>query len=157
MYLLKNYRYSDNGNSTMGNMFTEGKFECFTLEDEYRKIHQKVKGETRITAGLYDLKLRTEDSPLNTKYKKRFPDFFKGHLWIKDVPNMTYCYIHIGNDEGDTDACICVGDSAKNNQQERGYIGFSTNAYKRLYIKVSKRIIDHDDVKIAIIDDFMYL
>ena len=56
-------RFSSQSDSTLGILFdvTDGrKFLCFTLEDEAREV--KVKGETRIPAGTYKLKLRKENS-----------------------------------------------------------------------------------------------
>ena len=57
---LEVIRFSSQNDSTLGLLFdvTDGrKFLCFTLEDEARDT--KVMGETRIPAGIYDLKLRT--------------------------------------------------------------------------------------------------
>ena len=42
-----------------------GDFTCETLEDEYREV--KVEGETRIPAGTYEIKLRTEGR-MNERY-----------------------------------------------------------------------------------------
>ena len=61
---LEVIRYSSQKDSTLGMLFdvTKGrKFLCFTLEDEARRT--KIKGETRIPAGTYKLKLR-KDKPL---------------------------------------------------------------------------------------------
>ena len=43
--------------ATNGMLFINGLFECFTLEDEYRDL--KVRGETCIPDGEYEIKLRT--------------------------------------------------------------------------------------------------
>src|SRR5690606_2699229 len=76
-------RFSDNTDSTLGLMFKiigyEGKprlhFNSFVIEDEYREV--KVKGETRIPAGRYELKIRKQDTPLTLKYRKRYPEWFQ--------------------------------------------------------------------------------
>ena len=49
-------RFSGQSDTTLGLMFVDGEFECFTLEDEYRA--EKVKGETRIPAGTYKVEKR---------------------------------------------------------------------------------------------------
>ena len=52
---LEVIRFSSQSESTLGMLFdvTNGKkFLCFTLEDEARET--KVKGETRIPAGIYN-------------------------------------------------------------------------------------------------------
>ena len=79
---------------------------CYTLEDEFRV--KKVSGETRIPAGTYELKLRTE-GPLNSRYAVRFNDIHEGMIWLQDVPNFNWIYLHSGNDDDDTVGCILVG------------------------------------------------
>src|SRR5688500_19899161 len=92
-------RFYDNGKSTSGLLFIDGKFECYTLEDEHRDV--KLKGETRIPCRQYDLGLRTEGGH-HEKYSKKFPKDHVGMLHVLDVPNFQYILIHIGNTEGDT-------------------------------------------------------
>ena len=75
---LEVIRYSSQKDSTLGMLFdvTKGrKFLCFTLEDEKRRT--KVKGETRIPAGTYKLKLRKEGG-YHGRYVKKY-----GSLGIK--------------------------------------------------------------------------
>ena len=103
---------------------------AFTLEDEHRDI--KVKGETRIPAGVYDVRLRTVGGH-HARYGKRFDDH-RGMLHLQDVPNFKYVLIHIGNDEDDTAGCILVGDSASMVGSKRSIQG-STKAYRRVYAK----------------------
>lgn len=97
---------------------------CYTLEDEMHAV--KVKGETRIPAGKYRIKLRTEGG-MHPKYKARF-HFHKGMLWLQDVPGFEFVYIHIGNTDDDTEGCILVGMSVAN-----GYLSASALAYEKLY------------------------
>lgn len=118
---------------------------CYTLEDESRVV--KIAGETRIPSGTYQLSLRTEGN-LTKKYQARFPDIHKGMIWLNDVPNFVYIYIHCGNDDEDTAGCVLVGE----------YLGIgkilnSRNAYRKVYpmirdsIKAGKtylEVIDYD-------------
>ena len=86
---LEVIRFSSQNDSTLGLLFdvTHGrKFLCFTLEDEARDT--KVMGETRIPAGIYDLKLRTEGGYHNRFLKKFGPAFHKGMIWVQNVPNF---------------------------------------------------------------------
>ena len=55
---LSIYRLNDNGQSTIGVLLIDGKFQGFTIEDEFRTI--KIKGETRIPSGTYKVILRKE-------------------------------------------------------------------------------------------------
>ncbi|KKL14000.1 hypothetical protein LCGC14_2520110 [marine sediment metagenome] len=91
---------------SMGVMFSVENFPervrhlCYTLEDEFREI--KVSGETRIPSDTYELKLRTEGG-LNERYKARFPDIHEGMIWLQNVPNFSWIYLHCGNYDDDTD------------------------------------------------------
>lgn len=124
---LKLKRLKNNGDTTIGKI-TSYLYEAHTLEDEPREI--KVKGETRIPAGIYEIKERKLLSPLTKHYRKRY-DWFKWHLELQDVPNFDYVYIHVGNDHEDTEACILVG-----YQQGDWKIWESTEAFRDLYFLV---------------------
>jgi len=82
---IKLIRYNSQRDYTNGLLFVNDRFECYTLEDEYRSI--KVFGETRIPEGTYNIELRTVGGK-NEKYKRKFPDMHKGMLWIKEVPGF---------------------------------------------------------------------
>ena len=110
----------------------------YTLEDEYRD--EKKYGETRIPNGTYKLGLRKEGG-YHSKYSKRFSDFHIGMLHVLDVPNFEYILIHCGNTDEHTAGCLLVGDSQENNQiQENGFIGKSTQAYRRIYTRIAEAI-----------------
>lgn len=146
---LSLYRLNGGVESTIGAMYINSSFACFNLEDEYRK--EKVKGETRIDSDTYRILLRTE-GPMHEAYKRRFPEMHKGMLWLQNVRNFTYVYIHIGNDDDDSDACILVGDTLKQNVTERGFLGESVPAYKRIYPPIANEIIKGNVVTIEIFD-----
>ena len=71
---LKVLRFSSEVDSTHGLLFQEGdlgnKFLCYTLEDERRAL--KVKGETRVPAGVYRVELRKEGG-FHGKSTKKYP------------------------------------------------------------------------------------
>jgi hypothetical protein len=132
-------RFSDDGDSTLGLLFLDGKFQTYTLEDEYR--NKKVSGETRIPAGTYTLGIRDVMSGLTKKYRNRY-SWFKYHLHVKDVPNFKYVYIHIGNNDDHTDACILVGRTQNSNVgNEQGQVLSSRVDFKKLYEEI------YDDAK----------
>ena len=91
--------------STLSALFLEGSApECFVIEDERRVM--KVKDETRIPAGRYELKKRKADSPMTLKYRRIYPEFFDYHIQLQDVPKFSYVYIHHGNKESETSGCL---------------------------------------------------
>ena len=149
---LQVLRFSSESDSTNGLLFdvTEGvKFLAYTLEDEKRD--EKVMSETRIPAGTYEVKLRTEGGHHN-KYASRYGSMHKGMLWLQDVPNFKWILIHCGNTDEHTAGCLLVGDSQENNQiKENGFIGSYSNAYKRIYPSIAEAI-ENEKVTIEYID-----
>ena len=118
-------RFDDNGDRTLGIIYLDGKMMGFTLEDEHRDV--KVRKETRIPEGTYTVGIQEYITPLTKKYRSRY-SWFTHHLHIKDVPNFTGVYIHIGNTDQHTAGCVLVGSIAYMNS-----IRQSTVAYKALY------------------------
>jgi hypothetical protein len=106
-------------------------FVCFALEDGEAVPRELLKG--RIPAGTYDVRLRECPTPLTDKYRKKFPSFFSWHLEIRNIPNFTDVYFHIGNSCADTAGCVLVGNSV---YQAAGnlYLGDSTVGYTEFYL-----------------------
>tara|TARA_R110002051_G_scaffold52237_1_gene99364 strand:- start:929 stop:1390 length:462 start_codon:yes stop_codon:yes gene_type:complete len=149
---LQVLRFSSESDSTNGlllDVTEEIKFLAYTLEDEYRK-HKKSK-ETRIPAGTYKIELRDEGG-FHKRYSKRYPNIHRGMLHIIDVPNFEYILIHTGNTDEHTAGCLLIGNSQENNQiNKNGFIGSSSNAYKRVYPLIAKAI-EKEGVTIQYID-----
>lgn len=130
---------------TYGKLYVDGKRFTQTLEDVVR-TDGKVYGKTAIPFGKYMLKLRKEGQK-NDKYKLRFGDFHKGMLWLQDVPNFQFVYIHTGSYPSDTLGCILVGDSVL---RKRNMIVDSQLAYKRLYKVIIDAMNRGEDVTVEI-------
>lgn len=88
---------------TIGKMYIDDVYKCYTLEDKYREVkgvpvgQWKVKGETAIPVGTY--KVTYEWSP-----------HFKGmRPRLHNVPGYDGVLIHTGNRDTDTEGCILVG------------------------------------------------
>lgn len=141
--IIKMNRLFDDGDTTLGVMDCLG-FPCTTLEDENRAI--KVAGETRIPAGIYQIKLRTEGGMVR-RYRERFGH--QGMLWLQDVPNFEYVYIHIGNDDEDTAGCILVG---RTMDTDKFTIGTSRITYCEVYDRVIAYLNEGEEVWISISD-----
>lgn len=128
MILIVN-RFTSDEDATISQVFLDGKFICFGLEDEYRE--DKVVGETRIPAGTYKVGVRKVGS-FHKRYQKRFGALHYGMLEIMDVRGFTDVLIHCGNYDRDTSGCLLVGTGAVttiNNMM----ITNSVVAYRKLY------------------------
>lgn len=147
-------RFSSQSDSTSGLLFekTDIKLEflCYTLEDEQRAL--KVKGETRVPAGTYEINLRKEGG-FHERYSKKHRSIHRGMLHICDVPNFKWILIHTGNTDEHTSGCLIVGDSQENNTiLKDGFVGKSNNAYKRIYPSIAKQLELGNKVTIQYID-----
>lgn len=128
---LDRFGYGDD--STLGKLWIDGDFECFTLEDERREV--KVRDETCIPPGRFEILLRDE-GPMNDRYRDRFPDFHVGMLWLQEVPGFEYIYLHIGNKESHTSGCPLVGQVPIALPDGEFEIAYSRAAYVPMYLKV---------------------
>ena len=151
---LKVLRFSSQEDSTSGLLFLDGdlglEFLCYTLEDEERAL--KVRGETRVPAGTYEIKLRTEGG-FHGRYTKRFAGMHKGMLHVINVPNFKWILIHTGNTDEHTAGCLLVGDAQENNKIIKdGFVGKSTNAYKRIYPSIAEALENNKEVIIEYVD-----
>ena len=88
---------------TIGQLYIDGEYFCFTLEDVVREVEGqpvekwKVWGETAIPKGRYRVSL--QDSP----------KFGKDTVTINRVPGFSYIRIHAGNTHKDTEGCPIIG------------------------------------------------
>ena len=141
-------RHQFGTDATNGLLFIDGVFECYTVEDQYQAV--KVMHETCIPEGTYDIKFRKVGG-FNERYSKRYKNAHYGMLHLQDVPNFTYILIHAGNTSDDSSGCILTTttqtdlDSAK-----AGFGGQSQLAYKRMYDKVAKVLLQGKPVQIEI-------
>lgn len=149
--LLRLDRITSTADETIGALYVDGVFECFTLEDEHRA--QKLIGETRIPAGSYQVLPRTYGG-FYERYKSRFGPGHRFMLEVMNVPNFTDILFHCGNTDEDTSGCILVGESADTNGHASGMsIGRSAAAYRRFYAKVKSAVEADEAVKLIIFDD----
>mgnify|MGYP001403998828 FL=1 len=149
---LEVIRFSSQNDSTLGLLFdvTNGrKFLCFTLEDEDRET--KVMSETRIPAGIYELKLRTTGG-FHSRYSKKYGSWHKGMIHVQNVPNFRYILWHTGNNDEHTAGCLLLGDTSQQNISKEGFIGGSTSAYKRVYPIIAKALKSGEQVRVKYID-----
>ena len=132
--------------ATNGLLFIDGLLECYTLVYQYQSV--KFMHETCIPEGRYDIKLRTVGG-FHERYKKKYPTFHRGMLWIQDVPGFEYILIHQGNTDEHTSGCLIVGDSQQDlDVNFNGMVGSSANAYKKLYPKISAQLLAGNKVTI---------
>jgi len=146
---VENKRVAHTEKSTLGILSINDKIVGFVLEDEPREV--KIKGQTRIPAGEYEIKFRKSLTPLTAKYRKKF-DWFTYHLELQNVPNFTGIYIHIGNYETDTDGCQLVGKGASIHFNNYMILN-STVMFRKIYKIISDELKKGNRVTYKIVND----
>jgi len=142
-------RYYDDGQTTLGLMFVNEKFFCYTLEDTYRE--EKVSGRTRIPSGEYKIDFRKEETPLTLKYRET-RDWFKYHIEIRDVPGFTGIYIHSGSNHSHTDGCLLVADSLYAGDDKKSIFN-SRSTFEKIYKTIKPKLEKGEKMRIKIYDE----
>lgn len=107
-----------NETTTLGELYVDGEWFCFTLEDCYR-LGPKVPGQTCIPVGRYEVILTHS------------PRFGVDMPLLLSVPDFEGVRIHPGNKAADTEGCILVG-----RRRLPDMIGESRDAYAALFRKI---------------------
>lgn len=100
---LKRDTFHDN--DTLGKIFIDGAFECYTCEDAVREVfgkpvsEWKVYGKTAIPRGEYGVTIT-----MSNRFQKLMP-------LLSGVVGFSGIRIHSGNTAADTEGCILVGTS----------------------------------------------
>lgn len=120
---IKLVRIEAHPTTTIGKLYIDGVFECYTLEDRDRLAQglPKLAGETAIPRGTY--KVTLEKSP---RFGVILPRLHK-------VPQFEGVLIHSGNFPRDTDGCILVG-----TRERDSFIEESKKALAALMSKMQK-------------------
>ena len=111
---LRLIREPSQHNATMGSLYVDGVWQCWTLEDAIRD--QKMAGETCIPAGTY----RVDITP-SQRFHRLLPI-------LLDVPGFSGVRIHPGNTIADTEGCVLVGRT-----RSSGSVGESRLAFEPLF------------------------
>ncbi len=134
LWLLERKEYTSN--STIGDLYLEGKFQCYTLEDRDRYLekegNEKVAGNTAIPRGEYRIII-----DYSTRFKQKMP-------LLLDVPLFTGIRIHPGNTAEDTEGCILVGKEKRKDTIVLSKLAFTplfnklirANSKEKIWIKV---------------------
>jgi hypothetical protein len=125
-------RVAQGKESTLSQLYINGIFQCYLLEDKIREA--KIASQTAIPTGIFELKLNTWGAK-NVDYKKAFGKLHEGMIEISGLPNFSFVYIHTGNTIKDTAGCPLCGFGfgfVDGNYQ----VSQSVAAYKMIYPKL---------------------
>ena len=116
---VKKFEFKDT--YTVGKMYIDNIYECYTLEDVVR-TGAKVNGQTAIPTGTYNVIINHSN-----RFNRDLP-------LLENVPNFTGVRIHSGNTSANTEGCILVGTTWSG----KDFIGNSKVAFNKLFEKLKK-------------------
>ena len=144
-------RVAEGKQSTLSQLYINGIFQCYLLEDKIREV--KIASQTAIPAGIFELKLNTWGAK-NVDYKKAFGKLHQGMIEISGLPNFSSVYIHTGNTIRETAGCPLCGfgfQFADGDFQ----VSQSVAAYKMIYPKLVA-LAKLENNKITIENNFQF-
>lgn len=132
-----------NDECSIGELYINGVFECFTLEDKDRGLTQsmplaqiqktKVYGKTAIPIGRYPVVIQFSQA-----HQKELPT-------LRNVPDYGGVEMHCGNTDVDTLGCILVGQLRGQNSIQN-----SVKAFAAFYPKIETAFNNHESIFITI-------
>ncbi|WP_373521924.1 DUF5675 family protein [Aquiflexum sp.] len=146
-------RYIDDGETTLGLIFLRNKFFAYTLEDTHQD--EKVRGKTRISAGIYNIGYSPVDpahSRITRDYLRDFQPWFTRHLHLRNVPEFEGIYIHVGNYHENTEGCILIADGVTAGTSRKS-LRNSRDAYQRFYKIIAALLDSNEHVNIQILNE----
>lgn len=126
---------------TIGELYAEGQFVCYVLEDVVRELENipvsewKVKGETAIPQGRYRITITKSE-----RFGRPLP-------FLNMVPGFAGIRIHPGNTDKDTEGCLLPGMSVAPNGEA---VLESRTAFKKVYEMIDESLMQGDEVWIEI-------
>lgn len=136
--VIRNEFFDD---TTIGKMYINDEYFCWTLEDAVRAYGVKIKGATAIPVGIYKVKLS-----MSNRFKRIMPMVFtekNGYELINGGISFLGIRIHGGNTHLNTDGCILV---AKNRPKAKMIQG----TMESTLVKILK---EYDEITLQIIND----
>jgi len=137
---LKLIRNTSTKGFTEGKLYINGIFECYTIEDEDRKLEDgnaKIQNLSAIPKGIYKLTISMSN---------RFKKFLIEVLGVKGFVGIR---MHPGNSSKDTEGCIIVG--SINDRTNDDWVGGSRIAYEKLHKKVKTALSNKESVTLEIV------
>ena len=127
---LKLIRETKTNDSTIGKLYINEIYHCYTLEDKEREV--KVQNVTAISKGRYEVIVN-----FSNRFQQQMP-------LLLNVPNFEGVRIHWGNYSKDTEGCILLGTTKGVNM-----IGNSRTAYAK-FMSVINKVAKKEKIYITI-------
>lgn len=128
---------------TIGDLYIDGDWFCFMLEDIVREVEGqpveswKVKGKTAIPAGTYRVQIT-----YSNRFKRDLP-------LLVSVPGFEGIRIHPGNTDADTEGCLLPGLALGLGGES---ISRSREAFDALFAKLHEAESAGEEIEITIIN-----
>ncbi len=136
-------RYPSGSKCTIGTLYLNDIFECFTLEDIVREIkgkpveQWKIHGATAMTSGKYKMII-----DMSNRFKRLLP-------LVLDVPGFSGIRFHPGNTDADTDGCVLPAIMVA---PDKNSVMNSRKAFDNLFAKMQAAIAAGEKITLEVIN-----
>jgi hypothetical protein len=130
------HRFEFKETHTIGKLYINDRYVCYTLEDTVRTPGIKIPSITSIPSGIYKVVI-----DFSNRFKKKM-------LHILNVPMFEGIRIHSGNKSDDTEGCIIVGMSWNGGD----WVGSSKEALGQVYASCSRALESGEEVTLEIVN-----
>jgi len=137
--LLELKRCEFSSTSTIGDLYVDGVWQCFVLEDAVREINGapvaswKLRGRTAIPRGRYRVRISQ-----SARFGRETPE-------LLEVPGFLGIRIHPGNVAADTEGCLLPGLT-----KSPDWVGKSRAAYAALEAAIRSALTAGEIVQISV-------
>jgi hypothetical protein len=131
-----NQRKNQGNNSTIGDIYEKmdsGEWKWFSYIVEDDAVGEK--GDKRIPAGFYELKIHNIVTPKTEIFRKQLP-WFNFFIEVTGIPGFSLVFWHPGNSERDTEGCQTPNYVMGNNNIGPITASNSRDACRDFYAKV---------------------
>ncbi len=137
---LKLIRESFTENTTIGKLYIDGVYFCYTLEDAVRDEGVKIKGKTAIPRGEYKVKLSR-----SSRFERTMPMIYtesnEYELKNKGI-SFKGIRIHGGNTHKNTEGCILVAKRKLNDSTIQGTMEYELTKVLSNVDKITLEIVN---------------
>lgn len=147
---IRDRRYSDDGDTSLGLLYIDEHFYGYTLEDTFNV--NTIAGRARIPEGIYMIDFHQEASPFTKQYQKT-RSWFSWHLQLKNVEGFKNVYIHNGGTHEDSKGSILIS-KGLDISDSRTFLQGSKETFEEFYGIISDYLNADTPVRIEVLNEY---
>tara|TARA_R110000850_G_scaffold105168_1_gene216062 strand:- start:189 stop:944 length:756 start_codon:yes stop_codon:yes gene_type:complete len=140
-------RSSDDGVTTIGMLYLNEEFFCYTLEDS--GIDESSRAAVQIPAGNYGVELDHQPNSFAERFEQLYPDWYTAPLKFTGVNKFTSVWIQNEVDELPGQASIVVTNDLQVSDAD-AFLKSSRDTFKTLYVRLRSALEQGTKVRVIV-------